>query len=70
MIPVVIICALTFGICFLVDRGFTKKFRGQKQHQSGLSVRLNKKYGAFGLILFIMGIAADNVAEGIFDLRR
>lgn len=58
MIPVLIVCALTFGLCFLVDKGFTKKFRSQKQHQSGLSVRLNKKYGAFGLILMALGVAA------------
>lgn len=57
-IPIVIIGALTFGICFLVDKGFTKKFRGKAQHKSGLSVRLNKKYGAFGLILIALGVAA------------
>lgn len=58
MIPVIIVAALTFGACFLVDKVFTKKFRGKAQHASGLSVRLNKKYGAFGLILFALGLAA------------
>ena len=58
MIPVLVIAALTFGVCFLVDKGFTKKFRGKAQHKSGLSVRLNKKYGAFGLILMALGVAA------------
>lgn len=58
MIPVIIIAGLTFGVCFLVDNFFSKTFRGKAQHASGLSVRLNKKYGAFGLILFALGMAA------------
>jgi hypothetical protein len=58
LIAVLIIAALTFGVCFLVDKGFTKAFRGKAQHSSGLSVRLNKKYGAFGLILFALGLSA------------
>ncbi|MBE6924499.1 MAG: hypothetical protein E7466_04585 [Ruminococcaceae bacterium] len=57
-IPMVVIAGVTFGLCFLVDRLFTKTFRGKKQHESGLAVRLNKKYGAFGLILFALGVAA------------
>ena len=52
------VAAVVFGLCFLVDKGFTKLFRSKAQHQSGLSVRLNKKYGAFGLIVFVLGIAA------------
>lgn len=55
---VLIVAAVVFGVCFLVDKGFTKLFRSKAQHQSGLSVRLNKKYGAFGLILFVLGLAA------------
>lgn len=58
IIPIIIIAAITFGICFLVDKGFTKLFRSQAQHHSGKAVRLNKKFGAFGLILFILGLAA------------
>lgn len=57
-IGVIIVAALVFGVCFLVDKGFTKLFRSQAQHRSGTSVRLNKKYGAFGLILAVLGIAA------------
>lgn len=55
---ILIVAALTFGVCFLVDKGFKKIFRGKAQHETGLSVRLNKKYGAFGLILFALGTAA------------
>ncbi len=57
-IGVIIIAAVMFGICFLVDKGFTKLFRSQAQHLSGLSVRHNKRYGAFGIILFALGLAA------------
>lgn len=49
--------AVVFGICFLVDKGFAKLFRNQAQHHSGKAVRLNRKYGAFGLILFVLGLA-------------
>lgn len=57
-IGVLVVAALVFGVCFLVDKGFTKLFRSQAQHRSGTAVRLNKKYGAFGLILVVLGIAA------------
>ena len=39
---VLLVAAVVFGICFLADKGFTKIFRGQVQHRSGLSVRPNK----------------------------
>lgn len=55
---VILVAAATFGLCFLVDKGFTKLFRSQSQHHSGLAVRLNKKYGAVGLILCVVGIGA------------
>ena len=58
IITVLLVAAVVFGICFLVDQGFTKTFRNKVQHQSGLSVRPNKKYGAFGLILAVVGIGA------------
>ena len=54
---VLIIAAMVFGLCFLVDKGFNHLFRSQAQHRTGLAVRLNKKYGAFGLILFALGMA-------------
>ncbi len=58
IIPFLIIAALVFGICFAVDRGFTKIFRSTAQHRSGLSVRPSKRYGSFGLILFVVGLGA------------
>ena len=57
-IGVLVVAALVFGVCFAIDKGFTKLFRSQAQHRSGTAVRLNKKYGAFGLILVVLGIAA------------
>ena len=57
-IAVIILGAAVFGLCFLVDKGFTKLFRSQAQHRSGLAVRLNKRYGSFGLILAVLGVAA------------
>ena len=56
-IAVAIIAAAVFGICFLVDKGFTKIFRSQSQHHSGTAVRLNKRYGSIGLILAVFGLA-------------
>lgn len=55
---VILLAALVFGLCFLADKGFTKTFRGKAQHQSGLSVRVNKRYGAFGVIMIALGMAA------------
>ena len=56
-IAVLIIALLVFGICFLIDKGFTKLFRSQAQHYSGLSVRLNKRYATIGIIMFALGVA-------------
>ena len=46
------------GVCFLVDFLFKKLFRSQAQHASGLAVRLHKRYGSFGIIMIVLGIAA------------
>ena len=61
----ILVAAAVFGLCFLVDRGYTKTFRSQAQHLSGLSVRLSKRYALFGLILSIVGILA--IFTGLFD---
>lgn len=57
-VVIIIVCAVVFAACFLVDKGFTKIFRSKAQHATGLSVRLNKRYGAFGAILFALGLGA------------
>lgn len=61
------VAALIFGGCYLVDKGFTKIFRGKAQHATGLSVRLNKRYGSFGIILSAVGVAA--ILAGISGTR-
>ena len=55
---VLLIAAVTFGVCWLFDKGYTNAFRNKIQHRSGLAVRINKRYAAFGLILAVLGILA------------
>lgn len=57
-VAVLLVAALVFLACFLVDKGFTKLFRSQQEHKSGLAIRLNKRYGSMGLIIAVLGIAA------------
>lgn len=57
-IPLLLIIGVVFLLCFLVDKLFSKMFRGKAQHKSGMSVRLNKRSGSFGLIAFVLGAAA------------
>ena len=49
---------VVFGFCFLVDFLFKKLFRSQAQHMSGLAVRLHKRYGSFGILMIVLGVAA------------
>ncbi len=60
-----LIAAAVFGICFLVDKAFTKAFRSKAQHRSGFAVRLDKRYGVFAVILTVLGILA--VCVGVSD---
>lgn len=55
---IIIIAIAVFGLCFALDKGFTKLFRGKPQHKTGLSVRLSKRYGSIGLILLVLGLAS------------
>lgn len=57
-ISVILVAALTFGVCYLFDKGFARIFRNQEQHKSGLTVRLHKRFAAIGVILVVLGIAA------------
>lgn len=58
VVIVLIIAAVVFGVCFLIDKGFQKLFRSQAEHKSGKAVRLSKRHGAFGLIMILLGAAA------------
>ena len=64
-LPIVIVAAIIFGICYLVDKAFSKLFRSKAQHRSGKAVRANKRYGIFGVVLTVLGIMA--VCVGITD---
>ena len=50
------VIVVTFGLCFALDKGFTKLFRSQPQHLSGKSVRLHKYYGLGGILLSVLGL--------------
>ena len=58
MFSFLLVAAATFGICFLVDKGYARLFRSKAQHRSGLAVRVSKRYASFGLILCILGVLA------------
>ena len=60
----IVVAALVFGVCRLVDIGFQKLFRSKAEHLSGLAVRVNKRYGVFGVILSAIGIAAMVTGAG------
>ena len=55
---ILLVAAAVFGLCFAVDKLFTKLFRSRAQHRSGMAVRASKRYGAFGVILMVLGVAA------------
>ena len=57
-VTMILVAALTFGLCFLFDKGYTKLFRSKAQHRSGKSVRPSKRYASIGLVLCILGILA------------
>lgn len=57
-LAVLLLAALTFGVCYLFDKGFVNLFRNKVQHRSGLAVRVNKRYAVAGLILFALGVSA------------
>lgn len=58
LFSIALIAAATFGICYLLDRGFTRLFRNKAQHRSGKSVRVNKRCASFGLILCVLSIVS------------
>lgn len=60
---VVLVAAGTFGLCYLIDKGYMSLFRNKVQHRSGLAVRLNQRYAVVGIVLGLLGIVA--VLNGI-----
>ena len=58
LILTLLAAAITFGLCYIVDKRFTNSFRNKAQHRSGLAVRVNKHYGGFGVGLAVVGVLA------------
>lgn len=65
LIAILLVAAVVFGICYLVDKAFTKAFRSKAQHRSGKAVRVSKRFGVFGVILTVLGIMA--ICVGVTD---
>ncbi len=65
LILILLVAALVFGVCYLIDRAFTKLFRSKAQHRSGLAVRTSKRYGVFGVIFTALGVLA--ICVGVTD---
>ena len=61
LISTLLIAAVVFGLCYLVDKLFTASFRDKAQHRSGLAVRVNKRYGVFGVGLSVLGVLSIGV---------
>lgn len=55
-IVILIIAALVFLICRVVDKLFSKLFRSKAQHRSGMAIRASKRYGIFGVMFCVLGI--------------
>ena len=64
MIVVILVVLVTFGLCWLCDKGFAKIFRNQEQHHTGLAVRLSKRYAVFGLLSAVLGLSAVFAGAG------
>ena len=63
MIPYLLLAALVFGACYAVDKVFTRLFRNQQQHKSGMAVKPGKRAATLGLFLAVLGAAG--VLSGI-----
>ena len=66
-IGVLLLIAVVFAVCYLVDKTFAKLFRSKAQHHSGMAVRVSKQYGIFGVGLSILGVLSIGlgIANGI-----
>ncbi len=53
---ILIVAAIVFLLCWVVDKLFSRLFRSKAQQRSGMAVRANKRYGVFGVILSVLGI--------------
>lgn len=61
ILSMLLIAAVVFGACRVIDVLFTNAFRSKAQHRSGMAVRVNKRYGVFGVGLIVLGVLAIGV---------
>ena len=61
ILSMLLIAAVVFGACRIIDILFTNAFRSKAQHRSGMAVRVNRRYGVFGVGLIVLGILAMGV---------
>lgn len=64
---IIIIAAVTFAVMFLLDKLCSKLFRSKKEHQTGLAVKLPKRYAIAGLLLGLLGVMVLLQLAGGFD---
>lgn len=64
MIPYLILAALVFGVCFLVDKGFARLFRNADQHKTGLAVKHHKRMALFGVFMVFLGAVGLTTGSG------
>lgn len=65
ILAILLVGAVTFGVCFAFDKVFKGVFRNKKQHKTGRFVRLSQHYGGAGVVLGILGLVA--IFEGLKD---
>ena len=61
ILSMLLIAAVVFGACRVIDVLFTNAFRSKAQHRSGMAGRVNKRYGVFGVGLIVLGVLAIGV---------
>lgn len=53
---IAVLALVTFGLCFLFDKLFSKIFRDREQHRSGKKVKQRKRTATYGLLMAVLGI--------------
>ena len=62
---VILVAAVIFGICYLVDKTFAKLFRSKAQHRSGHEHALARMAGHDGFL----AAALEEIIQGLQDGR-
>jgi uncharacterized membrane protein YobD (UPF0266 family) len=64
----ILVIALTFALCFAVDKLYTKLFRSRSHHKTGKAVRLSRRNAILGIVFSAIGLIAIVVglSESLF----